>query len=199
MIKLFDFWNTLAKAKPPDSKSFLNLKKGIDNPLTVAKLCFFSFLARLLQPFLTAFQGDGPMLPYLCSSIKELVVSLLGLIVRPKVIEEAQTLALVKLVQNEKNLVETKKCPSWVCSWKWVTKLFKMWKGWPGASLNPQKGSTGVWQNMHWKSSRGQFSYVHSSLQFWSGLPESDGYKKSWFGEKECQGSSSKNCDFKTH
>ena len=75
--------------------------------MTVAKLCF-SFLAGLLQPFLTAFQGDGLMLPYLCSSIKELVVSLLGLILRPKVIEEAQTSASVKLAQNEKNLVETK-------------------------------------------------------------------------------------------
>ena len=48
------------------------------------------------------------MLPYLCSSVKEIVVSLLGLIVRSKVIEEAQTSALVKLAQNEKNLVETK-------------------------------------------------------------------------------------------
>ena len=48
------------------------------------------------------------MLPYLCSSIRELVVSLLGLIVRPKVIEEAQTSALVKLAQNQKNLVQTK-------------------------------------------------------------------------------------------
>ena len=47
-------------------------------------------------------------LPYLCSNVKELVVSLLGLIVRPKVIKEAQTSALVKLAQNEKNLVETK-------------------------------------------------------------------------------------------
>ena len=35
-------------------------------------------------------------------------MSLLGLIVKPKVIEEAQTSALVKLAQNEKNLVETK-------------------------------------------------------------------------------------------
>ena len=84
------------------------MKKGIDDPLTVAKLCFFSFLTGLHQPFLAAFQGDGPILPYLCSNVKELVVSLLGLIVRPKVIKEAQTSALVKLAQNEKNLVETK-------------------------------------------------------------------------------------------
>ena len=85
------------------------MKKGIDDPLTVSELCFFSFLAGLLQPFLTAFQGDGSMLPYLCSSIKELVISLLGLIVRRlKVIERAQISALVKLAENEKNLVETK-------------------------------------------------------------------------------------------
>ena len=108
MIKLFDFWNTLAKSKRPNSQSFHNVKKGIEDPLIVAKLCFLSFHAELLQPFLTAFQGDGPMLPFLCSSIKEVVVSLLGLIVKPKVIEEAQTSALVKLAQNEKNLVETK-------------------------------------------------------------------------------------------
>ena len=108
MVKLFDFWNTLAKSRCPNSNSFHNEKKGIDDPLTVAKLCFFSFLAGLHQQFLTAFQGDGPMFPFLCSSIKELVVSLLGLIVRPKVIEEAQTSALVKLAQNEKNLVKAK-------------------------------------------------------------------------------------------
>ena len=84
------------------------MKKGIDEPLTVFELCFFSFLAGLLQPLLTAFQGDGSMLPYLCSSIKELIIFLLGLIVRLKVIEKAQISALVKLAENEKNLVETK-------------------------------------------------------------------------------------------
>ena len=107
MIKPFDFWNTLAKSKRPDSKSFHNVRKGIGDLLTVAKLCF-SFLAGLLQPFLTAFQDYGPILPYLCSTVKELVVSLLGLIVRPKIIKEAQTSALVKLAQNENNLVEKK-------------------------------------------------------------------------------------------
>ena len=81
--------DALAKSKCPDSKGFYNVKKGIDDPLTVAKLCF-SFLAELLQSFLTASQGHGPMLSYLCSSIRELVVSLLGLIVRPKFIEEAK-------------------------------------------------------------------------------------------------------------
>ena len=43
-----------------------------------------------------------------CSSVKELLVFLLGLIVTPKVIEKAQTSVLVKLAQNEKNFVEAK-------------------------------------------------------------------------------------------
>ena len=48
------------------------------------------------------------MFAYFCSSVKELVVSFLVLIVRPKVIEEDQTSALVKLGQNEKNIIEAK-------------------------------------------------------------------------------------------
>jgi hypothetical protein len=48
------------------------------------------------------------MLPYLCNNIKELVVSLLRLIAKPNVIEETQTTALVKVAQDEKNLLETK-------------------------------------------------------------------------------------------
>ena len=48
---------------------------------------------------------------------QKLVLSLLGLIVRPKVIKEAQISALVKLAQNEKKCAETKKYPS-----------IKMWK-----------------------------------------------------------------------
>ena len=129
MIKLFDIWNILAKSKCPDSKSFHNVKNGIDDPLTVAKHCFFSFLTGLLQPFLAAFhQGDGLMLPYLCCSIKELV-PLLGLIVRPKVIIGGSNFSISETCTKWEESCWNKECPSWVCSWKWVTKSFKMWKG----------------------------------------------------------------------
>ena len=77
MIKMFEFWGTLAQSKRPDSKSYHNVKKGIDDPLTVVKLQIFSYCACLFQPFLTVFQGDGPLLPYLCRNVKELIVALL--------------------------------------------------------------------------------------------------------------------------
>ena len=57
MIKVFDFWNSLCKSKRPFSKSYENTRKGIEEPLTDAKLHFFSFVAGLLQPFLKVFQG----------------------------------------------------------------------------------------------------------------------------------------------
>lgn len=108
MIKLFEFWGTLTKSKRPDSKSFHNVKKGIDDPLTVVKLNIFAYVAGLLQPFLTVFQGDGPLLPFLCANVKELIVALLGLIVKTKAIEEAKTSELLQLPENKKNLLATK-------------------------------------------------------------------------------------------
>ena len=163
MIKMFDFWNTLAKSKRSDSKSFHNVKKGIDDPLTVIKLYFFSFLAGLLQPFLTAFQGDGPMLPQLCSSVKELLVSLLGLIIRPKVNKEAQTSALVKLARNEKNLVETKNVHLGFAVDSELQNLLKCGKANQEQVLNLRREALVFVRTCIEKNGRAQFSYVHCS------------------------------------
>ena len=48
IIKVFDFWNGLCKSKRTCSKSYENTRKGIEEPLTVAKLHFFSFVDGLL-------------------------------------------------------------------------------------------------------------------------------------------------------
>ena len=108
MVKLYDFWSSLAKSKRPDSKSYENVKKGIDDPMTVAKLHFFLYVAGLLQPFLTAFHGDGPMLPFLCNDIKTIFVSLLWLILKPQVFEKTQTSELTKVAEDDINLMKTK-------------------------------------------------------------------------------------------
>ena len=91
MIKAFDFWNGLCKSKRPWSKRYENTRKGIEEPLTVAKLHFFSFVAGLLQPFLKVFQGNGPMVPFLCNNIRSIYISLLELIVNAKVLENIES------------------------------------------------------------------------------------------------------------
>jgi hypothetical protein len=55
MIKLFDFWKTLTKSKRPDSNSYHNVKKGIDDPLTVPKLCFFFISCRVTSTLSDSF------------------------------------------------------------------------------------------------------------------------------------------------
>lgn len=91
MIKLFDFWNSLCKTKKPCSKRYQNIKKGIEDPLTVAKFHFFSFVPGLLQPFLKIFQGNGPMISFLCNSIRSVYISFLEFIVKGKVLENVES------------------------------------------------------------------------------------------------------------
>ena len=89
--KVFDFWNSLCKSKQPGSKGSENTKKGVEDPLTMAKLHFFSFNAGLLQPFLKVFQGDGPMIPFLYNNIRSICISLLELIFKAKVLENVES------------------------------------------------------------------------------------------------------------
>ena len=55
--KVFDFWEGLAKSKIPKSKSYENVKAHINDPLTLAELKFFSFVASLLEPYLKLFSA----------------------------------------------------------------------------------------------------------------------------------------------
>ena len=108
-IKVFDFWNGLCKSKRRCSKSYENTRTGIEEPPTVAKLHFFSFVAGLLQPFLKVFQGDGPMVPFLCNNIRSIYISLLELIDKTKVLENIESYDLLQVVNNDDNLLQTKR------------------------------------------------------------------------------------------
>ena len=57
--KVFDFWEGLAKSKRPKSKSYENVKARISDPLALAKLKFFSFVASLLEPYLLSIKVMG--------------------------------------------------------------------------------------------------------------------------------------------
>ena len=66
------------------------MKAHINDPLTLAKLKFFSFVASLLKPYLTKYHGDGPMLPFVNEDIKKLSKRLLALIIKPDVIAKCK-------------------------------------------------------------------------------------------------------------
>ena len=63
--KLGAHWKKLPKYKRPSSKSYANVKAAVENPMTPAKLMFFSFVAGIFQPILMKYQSDKPMIPYM--------------------------------------------------------------------------------------------------------------------------------------
>ena len=60
------------------------------------KLQFFAFIAGILKPYLTTFQTNRPMVPFMCDELMETLHQLLRLIFLKNAQEEADT-ALKKL------------------------------------------------------------------------------------------------------
>lgn len=72
------FWLSLPKRKQPSSgKSFDCVKNAIEDPLIRPKLCFFSYVASIMEPFLTKYQTSKHMLPYLYFDLSRVYRSLL--------------------------------------------------------------------------------------------------------------------------
>ena len=70
------------KSKTTSSRSYENLKITVNNPFTVAKLQFFSFLACVLQPFLKSYETDDPMVPFLYNYIFSLLQQIIIVVVK---------------------------------------------------------------------------------------------------------------------
>ena len=131
------------------NKSYENVKAHINDRLTLAKLKSFSFVAGLLEPYLTKYQSDGAMLPFVKEDPEKLFKDLLLLIIKPDVI--ASSLNFLKIdVADENNLLKLSKmhlgfaCDSDLINRKNVVdaKLLKEFR------CNAQKFVIGVFEKM---------------------------------------------------
>ena len=61
----------------------------------------FSFVAEHFKPFLTSYQTDAPMIPYLYQDLKEVLLVLLSLIIKPTVIDSCKNLCHLDLTKKE--------------------------------------------------------------------------------------------------
>ena len=77
VAKIVGYWESLPKSKRPSSKSYSNVLSAVTDNLTPAELHFFSYVAGIFQPFLTKYQSDIPMIPFLYSDLLKLVKSVL--------------------------------------------------------------------------------------------------------------------------
>ncbi|KAK1898471.1 Adenylate cyclase type 6 [Dissostichus eleginoides] len=95
----------LPKSKVPTSASYLTVKKATEDPLFLAKLEFFAFVARQLKPFLEVFQTDAPMVPFLAKELQSTMTGLLSCFIKREELAKIKTpLQLTKLDPQEKQI-----------------------------------------------------------------------------------------------
>ena len=109
IIALSKFWENLLKTKRPSSKSYVNVKKAIDDDLTVSKLSIFSYLVSLMELYLRKYQCDNPMIVFMFKDLKKMFLSLFRIIVKDSVItgKTVQQLREIDLDKDE-NLLPLK-------------------------------------------------------------------------------------------
>ena len=76
----------LPPTKQPECKGYEVVKGAIKDPFTVSKLKFFSFIAGLLKRYLTIYQSQKPLIPFLYDDLQSLYKELLGLTVKSEVL-----------------------------------------------------------------------------------------------------------------
>ena len=66
------------KLSDPHTKSFDTVKSGCEDLLAEAKLHFSLTLAKQVKPFLTKYQSDNPLLPFLVSDLLDMLKSIIS-------------------------------------------------------------------------------------------------------------------------
>ena len=91
------------KVSDPKSKSYETISSSCCDPLMPAKITFCTSVAKQINPFLTAFQTDKPMLPFTSSSLYILLKSLLNRFIKGELMTEATSpLKILKLNPTDK-------------------------------------------------------------------------------------------------
>ena len=91
-----NFWEKLPKSKLSSSKSYDTLKAAVLDELVIAMLGFFSYLAGMFKPFLTAYQTDHPVIPFLYGDLFKLLKSMFSIIIKPDIINKCETALKLK-------------------------------------------------------------------------------------------------------
>ena len=71
------------KVPEPKNKSFQTVQEFVADPFTTAKVAFFLSVAKQVTPFLTLYQTDKPMLPFLATDLYSMLGRLMRRLLRP--------------------------------------------------------------------------------------------------------------------
>ncbi|GBL83428.1 hypothetical protein AVEN_110724-1 [Araneus ventricosus] len=93
-LEIFSAVAEFVKAAKKEKKSYVSTKnfttitECIKDPFFAAKLAFFQSLAAAVQPFLTEFQSDAPLAPFIFKTLMSILKSVLDKFVKADVLEK---------------------------------------------------------------------------------------------------------------
>nr|XP_033499290.1 uncharacterized protein LOC117267472 [Epinephelus lanceolatus] len=94
------------KVKKPSTASYDTILAAQGDPLIIPKLQFFLAISRSFNPYLTRYQTDEPVLPFLAKDLTELLMSLLQRFVKQEILQDRTPRQLTQIeVSEEKNWV----------------------------------------------------------------------------------------------
>ena len=79
------------QSKHPTSGSFTTVQKATKDPLLVAKLQVFLYIAKVLKPFLLKYQTDAPMMLFLGEDLQDACQKLMQKFVKKSILDSADT------------------------------------------------------------------------------------------------------------
>ena len=100
-----------SKRRAPAS-AFVSVTSACDDTLTEAKLEFFVAVAKPLQEILLKFRTGAPMAPILALSLKDLLLAIMGRILKKEVLEKADTFKKLSTIDpaGKKKTKKSKAC-----------------------------------------------------------------------------------------
>ncbi len=75
----------------PDTKSFDEVCQALKNPLLEAQINFALSVSKTVTPFLTKYQTDKPMVPFLAADLHKMLKNLMCRFIKPEVMQEAKS------------------------------------------------------------------------------------------------------------
>lgn len=93
--------------KEINSASYQTLVEGVNDKLMGPKLSFFSYVATEIEPFLTEFQSDSPMAPFLYTELVSVITTFMTMFVKDEVMKCGKPVQDIDLKKKE-NLLFSK-------------------------------------------------------------------------------------------
>ena len=83
------------KIPDPKTKTFGIVKESCGDVLIEAKLAFYRYIGKKIQPFLTLYQSDAPLIPFLASDMFAVLKSLMAVVIKEDILTKASNAAQI--------------------------------------------------------------------------------------------------------